>query len=218
MKEKQFLIVGVGRFGSSVAATLHERGHEVVVVDRKESAIEAIMNRVTHALIADATDEEVLKRLGVRNFDTVIVAIGENVEANILATALLKSLGAHHLVSKAASALTAQVLNQVGANEVIRPEHDMGVHLADRLSSPSILDTFSLGTAHGVLEIEAHQKLSGRLSDLKLPNRFDVQVIAVARDGNVELSPGADYVVRPGDRIVLIGSNMAIEKLRSYLD
>jgi trk system potassium uptake protein TrkA len=218
MKEKQFLVIGVGRFGSSVSTTLHARGHEVVVVDRKESAIEAVMNRVTHALIADGTDEEVLRRLGVRNFDTVIVAIGENVEANILATALLKSLGARHLVSKAASALTAQVLGQVGADEVIRPEHDMGIHLADRLSSPSILDTFSLGTEHGVLEVEAQQKLTGRLSSLKLPSRFDVQVIAVARNGSVELSPGADFVIESGDRIVLIGSNRAIGKLRNYLD
>ncbi len=218
MKQKQYLVVGAGRFGTAVSMTLAERGHEVVVLDRSEAAIEAIMSRVTHALIGDAADEETLKRLGIRNFDAVVVAIGENLEANILCTTLLKGLGAQHVVSKAASLLAARVLERVGADEVIRPEHDMGVQLADHLTAPGILDTFDFGSRHGVLEIEARGKFTGRLVDLKLPGRFGVHVIAVARGAEMELTPGPDFTIRQGDSVVLIGSNEAIRDLKEHLD
>lgn len=217
MKAKQFLVIGAGRFGSAVATTLYNLRHEVVVIDRSEEAIEAIMNQVTHAAIVDATDEEALRKLGCGNFDAVIVAIGDNLEANILATVAAKSVGAKHVISKVPSTLAARVLAKVGADEVIRPEHDMGVRVAKQLATPSILDAFNVGAAHGVIEIEVRERLSGSLQNLRLRNRFGVQLIAVNRAGNLEISPAADFELKPGDKVVLIGSNEAIERIRDYL-
>jgi len=217
VKAKQFLVIGAGRFGSAVATTLYDLGHEVVVIDRSEAAVEAIMNRVTHAAIADAADEQALRKLGCGNFDAVIVAIGHNLEGNILATVAAKSVGARHVVSKVASELAARVLARVGADEVIRPEHDMGVRVARQLATPSIIDAFNLGLEHGVIEIDVGPRLTGTLESLRLRNRFGVQVIAVNRAGKLEVGPRADLELKPGDKVVLIGSNAAIEKIRDYL-
>lgn len=215
--KKQFLVIGAGRFGSALATTLYELGHEVVIVDRNEARIEVVMNRVTHAAIVDASDEVALRKLGLNNFDQVIVAIGNNLEANILATVAAKSSGAKYVISKATSHLAAQVLAKVGADEVVRPEHDMGVRLAKRLCRPSVIDAFKLGNDYGVIEVEANKKLSGTLKSLRLTNRFAVQVIVVNRDGKVEVSPQADFEILPGDQLVLLGSNAAIERINDYL-
>jgi trk system potassium uptake protein len=217
MKAKQFLVIGVGRFGSALATTLFDLGHEVVAIDTKEASIEAIMNEVTHAAIMDATDEEALRKLGIGNFDTVVVAIGNDLEANILTTVAVKNMGAKYVICKANSALSGRVLEKVGADEVIRPEHDMGVRLAEQIATPSIVDAFKLGENHSVIEIEAQKRLQGTLADLNLSNRFGVQVIAVNRGGRTEVSPKADFEIRPDDMVVLIGSNEAIEKFRDYL-
>jgi len=217
VKAKQFLVIGAGRFGAALATTLYELGHEVVVVDRSEEAIEVIMHRVTHAAIVDATDEEALRKLGCGNFDAVVVAIGDNLEANILATVAAKSVGARHVVSKVASALAARVLAKVGADEVVRPEHDMGVRVAKQLATPSILDAFELGPEHGVIEIEVRPPLVGTLESLRLRNRFGVQAIAVNRGGKLEVGPSGDFELRPADKVVLIGNNVAIERIRDFL-
>lgn len=217
MKSKQFLVIGAGRFGSALASTLYELGHEVVVIDSDEEAVEDIMNRVTHAVIGDATDEDALRRLGCSNFDTVVVAIGENLEANILATVAAKTIGSRKVISKAKDDLAARVLERVGADMVIRPEHDMGVRLAKQMSTPNVLDALSLDDLHGIVEIEIHSRLVGPLEELRLPKRFGVQVIAVSRDGKIMVSPGADFVLRRGDKVLLLGENEAIEQLRSYV-
>ncbi|MBW7916528.1 MAG: TrkA family potassium uptake protein [Trueperaceae bacterium] len=217
MKAQQFFVIGAGRFGAGVATTLYEFGHEVVVVDARETAVKAVMDHVTHAVVADATNEETLRKLGIANFDTVVVAIGTNLEANILATVAAKSSGVKRVISKATTEQAARVLERVGADLVVRPEHDMGVRLGQQLASPGIVDAFNLGEVHGVVEVEAGKKLVGRLDELRLPNRFAVTVIAVNRGGEVTISPGADYAVREGDRLVIIGGNAAIAKLRRFL-
>lgn len=217
MKTMQFLVIGIGRFGSVLATELFEEGHEVVVIDRNESRIEAIMDRVTHALVGDATDPELLEEVGVANFDTVVIAIGADFESNILATVAAKSAGAERVLSKAVSELGARVLSRVGADLVIRPEHDMGVRLAQQLTTPNLVDAFSLGEDHTVIEVETKEKIHGRLDELKLPNRFGIQVIAVHHDGDLIVSPGADYAVGPGDKLVLIGSKEAVAKFRDHL-
>jgi trk system potassium uptake protein len=215
--KRQFLIIGAGRFGQALATTLHRGGHEVVVVDKSEAAIEAVSPYITHALIADATDEEVLRRLGASNFDTVIVAIGDDFEASVLATAAAKGVGVKHLISKASTEMGARILGRVGADEVLQPERDMGMRLGMQLSTPSIVDAFKLGNRHGVVELQAQEPLVGTLAHLRLPNRFGVQVIAVNRDGVVEINPKADFEIKPGDMLVVLGENDAIGKLRAYL-
>lgn len=217
MSSKQYLVLGTGRFGTALATTLYQMGHEVVAVDEDEEAIEGIMNQVTHAVIADATEEGTLRQIGAQNFDTVIVAIGQDLEANILATVAAKTLGAPHVISKARNALAAQVLTRVGADQVIQPEHDMGVRLAKQLHMPPVLDALELGANYAVLEVEVGKSLSGALSVLRLPNRFGVQVITINRGDEIIVSPTADFVLEVGDKILLIGTKAAVNKLQDQL-
>jgi trk system potassium uptake protein TrkA len=217
VKTKQFLVIGAGRFGSALATTLYQLGHEVVVVDTDEQAIEDIMGHVTHAVIADATDEHALRKLGCSNFDATIIAIGEDLESNILATVATKSVGAKQVISKAKNETAARILNRVGADLVVRPEHDMGVRLARQISAPDVLDTLKLGEHHGVMEVDVHENLAGPLARLRLPNRFGVQVLTVNRNNQLIVSPSADFSLQVGDKVLLIGENSAIDKLRNYL-
>lgn len=215
---KQFLVIGLGRFGYALATTLYELGHDVVAVDASEERVERVADLVSHAAIADAGDEEALKSLDVASFDQVIVAIGTDFQASVTATVGAKQLGAKHLVCKATNATMAGVLLRVGADEVVRPEHDMGVRLAKQLATPSIVDAFNLGHSYEVIEIEVQEKLVGTLAELRLRNRFGVQVIAVNRAGSLTVSPGAEFEVTSGDNLVIIGVNERIQELREYLE
>lgn len=218
MRRSQFLIIGTGRFGSSIATSLHDFGHEVVAIDEVEEALEPIMQQVTHAVVMDATDEDALRKLGVQSFDTVVVAIGENLEASILATVAAKAAGARYLISKANGQLSARVLASVGADEVVRPEHDMGRRLARQLASPTEVSALELGQDHTVVEMDVGERLCGTLSDLELPRRFGVQVMAIHRQDDIEVNPGADFEVVSGDRMVVLGHNDDLAKLRDVVN
>ena len=143
--KKQYLVIGAGRFGSALAGTLYDLGHEVVVADSSEARIDEVMEHVTHALILDATDEDALGKLGLKDFDEVIVAIGNDLEASILTIVAAKSQGAKTILSKATSDTAARVMLKVGADKVVRPEHDMGVRVAKALATPTIVDAFNSG-------------------------------------------------------------------------
>ena len=216
MKVKQYLVIGAGRFGSALASTLYELGHEVVVADSSEARIDEVMENVTHAVILDATDEDALQKLGLKNFDEVIVAIGNDLEASILTIVAAKNQGAKTILSKATSDTAARVMMKVGADKVVRPEHDMGVRVAKSLVTPTIIDAFNLGENYEVIEFTAQKKLCGSLRELKLANRFGVQVIAINRRGKLEISPDADFVIAPGDDVVIIGETDAVERLREH--
>ena len=217
MKAKQCLVIGLGRFGTAVATTLYEMGHEVVAVDTNEDNVERVMNLVTHAAVLDATEERALKSVGVADFDVVVVGIGSDVQAAILATMNAKSLGAPYVVAKAIHEMARRVLERVGADLVIRPEHDMGVRIARQIATPNIVDTLDLGSDYAIVEVEANERLRGNLRDLNLSGRFGVQVIAVNRSGRVEVSPRAEEELRPHDKLVLIGTAHAIDEVRRYL-
>lgn len=213
----QYLVIGVGRFGSSVARTLFDLGHEVIAIDSDEDELDAVLDDVTHAAVMDATDERALASLGLKNFDVVIVAIGDNLEASILATVAAKTGGARHVISKANDQVAARILATVGADEVVRPEHDMGTRLAHQLATPNEVASIELGPDNGIVELEVADALLGSLADLQLPARFGVQVIAVHRDQDVVVSPGADFTLVDGDRVVVIGDNRSLDALRSHV-
>ncbi|MFD2610310.1 potassium channel family protein [Deinococcus taklimakanensis] len=217
MKTKQCLVIGLGRFGTAVATTLYEMGHEVVAIDQIEENVQRVMNLVTHAAIVDASDERALRAIGASDFDVVVVAIGTDVQANILATMNAKSLGAPYVVSKAIDEMARRVLERIGADLVIRPEHDMGVRLARQIATPNIVDTLDLGGDYAIVEIEANERLRGTLRDLNLTGRFGVQVIAVSRAGKVEVSPRAEDDLRPHDKLVVVGTSHSLDELRRYL-
>ncbi len=217
MKIKQCLVIGLGRFGTAVATTLYEMGHEVVAINHNEENVERVMNLVTHAAIVDASDERALRAIGVADFDVVVVAIGNDVQSNILATMNAKSLGASYVVCKAIDEMARRVLERIGADLVIRPEHDMGVRLARQIATPNIVDTLDLGGDHAIVEIEANDRIKGTLRDLNLTGRFNVQVIAISHSGKIEVTPRAEDIINPHDKIVVIGTTHNLDNLRRFL-
>ncbi len=214
MKRKQFLVIGLGRFGSGVAHTLFNAGHEVVGIDASEEPVQGMRDMVTQAAVADATHEGTLRDLGVSSFDAVIIAIGTNVEANIYTTLAAKDAGAKYIVCKAIDEISKRILVKIGADRVIRPEFDSGVQLAHQLSSPRLLAQLELTPEFSVIELEANQALSGKLETL---TKQGVQVIAHARGETVRTALTNETEIRPGDKLVLLGRNAALEKMRDSL-
>lgn len=217
MRRKQFLVIGLGRFGTAVATTLFELGHEVVAVDESEERVRDLMDRVTHAAIVDAADERALRSLGVESFDAVIIAIGANVEANIFATLAAKDAGARHVVCKAHDDVARRILEKLGAERVVRPEHDSGVELARSLASPGLIAELELTREVGVIELAAGAELTGTLATLDLTRRFGVHVVAHARGDTVRVALGPEAEVRRGDKLVLVGKKTVLETLRRDL-
>lgn len=214
---KQFVVVGLGRFGASVATTLADNGHDVLAIDRDPEKVQAISADVTHAVEADATDEEALKTLGVRNFDVAVVSIGDNVSANILCTLILKELNLPYVIVKAPDKLHGKVLSKVGADRIVYPERDMGARIAQNLISSNVLDYIEFAPEYGVIEILASDKMVGKtLKELELRASFDVNVMAIKRGEDIHISPGADDTIEAGDKLILMGKNENLDKMRDF--
>lgn len=218
MSKKQVAVIGLGRFGSSVAGTLHALGHDVLGIDSNPELVEIHATEVTHALAADCTDEESLRALGLRNFDTVVVAIGHDVQASILATVLLKEIGVPKVIVKAASDLHGRTLTKVGADKVISPERDMGARVAHSLVTGSMVDYIELSPEYTIMELAAPESLHGMsIRDLNLRARFGINVLAVKSGGEINAAPHASDTINPGDILVLLGSNDGVRRLERKL-
>lgn len=216
---KQFVVIGLGRFGSSVAETLSENDYDVLAIDIDGERVQSIANKVTHAVEADATDEEALKTLGVRNFDVAVVSIGDNISANILCTLILKELNVPYVIVKAPDTLHGKVLTKVGADRVVYPERDMGARIAHNLISSNVLDYIEFAPEYGVIEIIATNKMVGKtLKELQFRSEFNVNVMAIKRGEDLHISPGANDKILEGDRLVLMGKNESLDKLKEYND
>jgi trk system potassium uptake protein TrkA len=213
-KMKQFAIIGLGRFGTSLALTLTRMGYDVLAVDTNEEKVNDIMEKVTHAVQVDAMDEQALKALGIRNFDVVVVAIGQDIQTNILVTVMLKDLGVKNVVSKAITELHGKVLERVGADKVVFPERDMGVRVAQALVSKNIMDQISLSPDYSIIELIAPDMVAGKtLEEGALRVEYGVTVLAIRRGDDVIISPGARHVVNEGDILVVVGSNDKLKDL-----
>ncbi|EAX48189.1 TrkA-N domain protein [Thermosinus carboxydivorans Nor1] len=151
-RNKSFAVIGLGRFGTSVARTLSRLGYEVLAIDTEEERVQQVADEVTHTYIADTTDENSLKALGIRNFDVVVVAIGEDIQANVLTTLLLKDLGVKYIVAKARNELHGKMLAKIGADRVVYPERDMGQRVAHNLVSTNVLDYIELSPDLSLIE------------------------------------------------------------------
>lgn len=217
MIKKQFIVIGLGRFGTSVAETLYSLGNDVLAVDHDEEVIQNISEKVTHAVQVDANDEQSLRALGVGNFDVAIISIGSDIQASILATLLAKELGVKHIIAKANNELHAKVLYKIGANRVIFPERDMGVRVAHNLCSSNILDYIELSPDFSIAEIVSPQEWHKKsLKDLNLRAEYGINVMAIKRNNEIDVSPSADEIIEANDIIVAIGGNQelnSIEKL-----
>ncbi len=213
---KQFLVIGVGRFGSSLAQTIIKLGHDVMVVDIDEDKVQQISSEVTSAAQANTTSEASLKALNVRDFDAVVIAIGEDIQANIMTALLLVEYEAKYIVAKAQSSIHGKVLEKIGVNQVIFPERDMGEKLAHSLVSPSIIDLIELSEDYSVVEVSAPAEMAGKtLKELDLRSRYGVSVIALRRnhEGKNIISPVAEDVIKHNDIIVAIGENKCLKKV-----
>lgn len=214
---KQFVVIGLGRFGSSVATTLSENGYDVLAIDKNADRVQALADQVTHAVETDATDEDALKTLGVRNFDVAVVSIGDDVSANILCTLILKELEVPYVIVKAPDRLHGKVLTKIGADRVVYPERDMGARIAHNLISSNVLDYIEFAPDYGVIEIIAADKMVGKtLKELELRSRFNVNVMAIKRGEDLHISPGADDKVLEGDRLVVMGKNESLDQIKNY--
>lgn len=203
---KQFAVIGLGRFGSSVAKTLYSMGRQVLAIDPDEERVRAMVQFSTRAVAADATDEQVLRSLGIRNFDVVIVGIGGDIQASIMITLMLKELGVRYVVAKAQSEVHGKVLFRVGADRVVFPERDMGFRVAQNIISSNILEYIELSQDVSMIEIVAPSNIVGKeLRQLDLRNRFNINVIALKQGENVNITPRADDRIQKGDVLVVVG-------------
>ena len=215
-KQKQsFVVLGLGRFGSSVARSLCELGHEVLAVDRDEKLVENIAPDVTQAVQANAVDEDALAELGVQNFDAAIVAIGTDIRASILATVLLKEAGVPKVLAKAVDDLHARVLYKVGADRVIFPERDMGQRVARSLVAPNILDLMALSDDDQIAELTLPTDWADKtIVELNIRRNFGVSVLGIHRGGKFLTSPGAETMLMAGDLLLVMGKKEAISAVQ----
>lgn len=209
MKKKQFAVIGMGRFGSSVAKTLYAMNYDVLAIDSDESRTDEVVEQVTHAVTADATDEDVMRALGLRNFDVVVVAIGQDIQASILTTLIVKEMGIGMIVAKAQNELHGKVLVRIGADKVIFPERDMGARVAHHLISPNILDHIELSKDYSIVDLEAGPGLIGKnLRQLDIRNKFGCNVMGIrGKDGIMNIAPHAEDLIKEGDVLVIVGKN-----------
>lgn len=210
--KKQFAIIGMGRFGSSVAKTLSDLGMEVLGIDQDEEKIQDVVNFVTHAVQADSTDEEAMRALGLRNFDVVVVAIGQDIQSSILTTIILKEIGVSTVIVKAQNELHGKVVKKIGADKVIFPERDMGQRVAHHLVSPNILDYIELSEDHSIVELKANHKMIGKnLRQLDIRAKHNCNVIAIKTGDKMNISPHAEDTIKENDVLVVVGKNKDLQ-------
>lgn len=215
--KKQFAVIGLGRFGGSICRELSREGMEVLAIDRNEERVNAFKHIASHAVIADTTDEDALKEIGIRNFEHVIVAIGENIQASILTTVILAELGIQQITVKAQNDYHEKILKKIGAHRVVHPERDMGKRLAHNLISNHILEYLYLSDDHSIIELETAGKLIGKsLSELNIRKRFGCNVIAIRRDQKMDVSPDANEKLQKGDVLILIGADDDLNRFERY--
>lgn len=212
--KKQFVVIGCGRFGSSVAQTLHSMNYDVLAVDKSEEIIQNISDSVTHAVQADATDENSIRSLGIRNFDVAVVTIGSNIQSSILVTLMVKELGVKYVVAKAQNELHANVLYKIGADRVVFPEREMGVRVAHNLISSNILDYIELAPDYSIVEIAPLKEWIGKsLAEINIRARYGINVMAIKQGKNINISPYAKDVIKGDNVLVVVGHNDDINKI-----
>lgn len=224
----QFVVIGLGRFGSSIARALSEKNFEVLAIDKDESQVKAMEGVVSQAVVLDATDEKSLRELGINDFDTAIVSMGDTVEDSIMITLTLKEMGVKQVIVKAKSELHAKILKKVGADRITFPERDMADRLAQSLASPKIFDFIEVSETYGIVEMVAPKKFSNKtLTDLKLRDKYKVSAVAIKRkipvskpDGSTDfkeeivVGPGGADEIIAGDVLILLGRNEDLDKIR----
>lgn len=213
----QVAVIGLGRFGFHVARHLHESGHEVLAIDLDADNVQRIRDFSSRAVVLDARDKRRLEALGIRDFDVVVVSLGERVDVSALVALHLRELGVRRLITKAGSEDHRKLLELIGVSEVVFPEQEAAARLAHRLTSPNLLDYIPLGAGFSIHEVAPPDSFVGRsLGELKLRNRFRIQVLAVrdALTQEIRVNPDASFVVKPSDALLVLGEDKDLAQLK----
>ena len=210
---KQIAVLGLSRFGASVASALTNMGVEVMGVDKNPDKVADLAHDITHAVQADILDDDALDSLGLRNFDVVVLSI-KDVEISCIATMALKDHGAVKIVAQAGGEAHGKILERIGADKVIMPEKDMGIRLARSLSSNNLIDYMELSAKHSLMELEAIDEWVGRtLKQSNIRNRYKINVVAIRSGKVLRVAPGSDDIIHDGDVLVVIGENTDLERV-----
>ncbi len=208
----KFCVIGLGRLGYQLATGLAEQGMEVMAVDSNEAIIASIRDHVTQAICMRITDEASLRSIGIEEIDTVIVAVGENFSQSILITVLLKKLKVKRIITRAINNIHKEILKLVGADEVILPEQQVGIALADRLSTP-FTDLSRVSSDFSVGQFTTPQKFVGKtVADLDIYQKYNVKFIGIKK-GDEIVTTARDYIITEDDKIILAGKNTDLYKI-----
>jgi len=214
--KKQVAVIGMGRFGISVATTLCTMGHDVLVLDRSESKVQSLSQLVTHTVQADATSETVLTELGLSNFEVAIVAIGTDIKSSVLSTILLKKIGIPYVIARANDDLHGSILEKIGADVVTYPEREMGIRIAQGVTLLTVSDYMSISEGYGIARLTAPEYLVGeKLSELGFgyKGKWETAVLLIQRGDEVIVTPTPGIKIESGDMLILAGNNEKLEKL-----
>ena len=212
-KRKQFLVAGLGLFGTSVAVTLQGLGYEVYALDSDESIVQDLSIQLPYVVCGDASDKKTLQSLPLEDVDVAVVSIG-NVERNMMATMLLKELGVKQVVAKAINNLHGAMLSKIGADKVVYAERDMGERVAHNLISAGVMDYIELSGEISVMSLSIPTEFVGKnLIESDLRRRYDVNVVAIKRDGRTMVNPKAQEVFQPGDEIIVLGTHEGVKRM-----
>jgi len=224
VKGRQFGVIGLGRFGSAMALTLTELGHDVIGVDGDEAPVQQLADLITHALQIDATDQKALRAAGIQDVDVAVVSIGENIESSLLVVMQLRELGIDTIVAKAVTPLHGRILEKLGVSRVIFPEREMAIRVAHSLVMPNVIDYIELSRDFSIVELPAPETfVAHTLKQLELRPRLGLTLIAIKRHSDesgavvTNIAPAADETIRNGDILVLLGSNERLNKLEGLL-
>lgn len=223
--KRLFAVIGLGRFGYSVAETLVKKGCEVLAIDRDEERIQAISDIATFAVQCDATDERALKAVSAQNVDVAVVSIGENIEASILIVQTLREMGIKSIVAKAVAQIQGKILKNLGVKEVIYPERDTAIRLAHRLISPNVLEYLELAPGYSIEEISVLDRFSGlSLREAKIQEQHNLNIIGIKKqitrmvkgrmmkDETFNFTPSPEDVIEKGDVLVMIGREEDLDR------
>ncbi len=209
-------VIGLGRFGIGVVQELMQIGYDVLAIDKKELMVNEVVDSVTHALILDSTNKDALIQAGLKTFQTAVVGIGENVEASILTTLMLKEIGVEKVISRAITNYHGIILDKIGADKIVYPENEIGIKVARAIANPDLIDFIEFGDRLSIAEMQVSDNMAGKsLSELQLRNKFNVNVIAIKRGAQTNGTPGPDDVFERGDTFLVSGTPKNISQLKN---
>jgi trk system potassium uptake protein TrkA len=210
----RYAVIGLGKFGATVVRSLHERGHEVIAIDRDRNRVQEVRDTSTQAIEANCTDQDTLLALGLQDADAVVVSLGEQMDASILVTLYLKELGLKEIVVKAVSEDHGKILHLIGATEIVHPERDTARRVARGLGLRSIVEYLPLAADSSLVEVQVPAEFLGRtLAELEIRKRYQVLVVAIKRGDGLLIATGGDERLHGGDVLVLVGRDADLDQV-----